>query len=138
MKWTGFAAGLAAGLAVVAVAAAVGTVQPAHAAPQSVDNNGKFVVAVGGSQQGISDLLWVLHEHPPHPGLKGREEDHKVLKGTRISLCLYKAAKNGDAMKLMSARDIAYDIEFMDFNQESPTVATVIQTLAKQIKDKDK
>lgn len=140
MKWTGFAAGLAAGLAVVAVAAAGGSAAPAaHAAPQSVDNNGKYVVAVGGTQSGINDLLWVLHEHPPHKGLKKREEDSKVLKDTRISLCLYKATRNGDSMKLVSARDIAYDIEFMDLNQEAPKVGEVIQTLAKQIpKENDK
>lgn len=134
-KWAYFAMGIMSGLILVLGYALLMSAHDNRAwAAQSVDSNSKFVLAVGGSQQGINDIVWVLHEHPPHPGLKTREEDNKVLKNSRISLCLYKAARNGEAMKLMAARDIAYDVEFMDFNQEKPTVREIIETLSKQIK----
>ncbi len=134
-KWSFFAMGVMSGLILVLGYALlmVSHQNPAHAM-QSVDSGGKFTLATGSTTQGVIDLLWVLHEHPPHPGLKSREEDSKVLKPTRISLCLYKSTKNGDSMKLMAARDIAYDIEFMDYNQEKPSVRDIIETLSKQIK----
>jgi len=93
---------------------------------QGVDNQGKFTLAVGSSEPNRYDMLWVLHEHPPHPKLRARgEEDAGLLKGTQISLGLYKIEKQGEKMKLVAMRDIAYDIEYQDLNQEPPTAKQV-------------
>jgi hypothetical protein len=101
----------------------------AHAM-QGVDNQGKFTLAVGSSEPNRYDMLWVLHEHPPHPKLKARgEEDAGFMKGTQISLGLYKIEKQGEKMKLVAMRDIAYDIEYQDLNQEPPTVKQVYKHL---------
>ena len=110
---------------------------PAAHAMQGVDNQGKFTLAVGGSEPNRYDMLWVLHEHPPHPKLKARgEEDAGLMKGTQISLGLYKIEKQGEKMKLVAMRDIAYDIEYQDLGQADPTVKEVYQHLVKRAKDK--
>jgi len=92
----------------------------APAAPQGVDNQGRFALAVGGSEANRNDLLWVLHEHPPHPMLKPARGGDEFTKANQITLCLFKAERQGEKMKLVAARDIAYDIEFQNLNQESP------------------
>jgi len=105
-----------------------GREQAANAAVQSVDNQGKFTLAVGGSEANRYDMLWVLHEHPPHPKLKPeRGEDPGFMKQNQITLCLYRVEKQGEKMKLVAARDIAYDIEFQDLNQEAPEAKVVYQ-----------
>ena len=97
----------------------------AHAM-QGVDNQGKFTLAVGSSEPNRYDMLWVLHEHPPHSKLRARgEDDAGLMKGTQISLGLYKIEKQGEKMKLVAMRDIAYDIEYQDLNQETPTAKQV-------------
>jgi hypothetical protein len=99
----------------------------AHAAPQGVDNQGKFALAVGGSEANRNDLLWVLHEHPPHSDLRPARGGVVFSKPAQITLCLYKAEKQGEKMKLMAARDIAFDIEFQNLNQESPDMKSVYE-----------
>ncbi len=139
MKGTGMALGMVLGAALMGAGILLGGRSgEAHASPQSVDNNGKYAVAVGGTAAGVNDLVWVLNEHPVHPGLKGREEDSKVAKPNRVALCLYKATKNGDAMKLVSVRDIAYDVEIQNLNQETPEVRQIMEKLKGEIARKEK
>ncbi len=109
----------------------------AHAAPQSVDNQGKYTLAVGGSEPNRYDMLWVLHEHPPYAKLKPERGEDSFMKPTQITLCLYKIEKQGEKMKLIAARDIAYDIEYQNLNQEHPDVKYVCQNL-KDLADKQK
>ena len=112
--WKGLAAGLA--LMFVGMHLLQGC-SNAHAM-QGVDNQGKFTVAVGSSEPNRYDMLWVLHEHPPHPKLrKDRGDDAAFAKANQITLALYKVENQGEKMKLVAARDIAYDIEFQDLNQ---------------------
>jgi hypothetical protein len=139
-KWTFFTMGLMAGLILLLGGALLmqGRESTAHAAPmQGVDNQGKFVMAVGGSEPNRYDMLWVLNEHPPHPKLKPeRGDDAGFMKQNQITLCLYKIERQGEKMKLVAARDIAYDIEFQDLGQESPTAKEVYQTLSKRANSK--
>jgi hypothetical protein len=136
-KWTYFSMGIMAGLILLLGGALLmqGREPAAHAAPQSVDNQGKFTLAVGSSEPNRYDMLWVLNEHQPHPKLRVRgEDDAGILKGTQITLCLYKVERQGERMKLVAARDIAYDIELQDYNQEAPTAKDVLETLRKRMK----
>jgi hypothetical protein len=133
-KWTYFSMGIMAGLILLLGGALLmqGREPSAYAAPmQGVDNQGKFTVAVGSSEPNRYDMLWVLHEHPPHPKLKVRGEDGDagIMKGQLMSLCLYKIERQGEKMKLVAARDIAYDIELQDYNQETPTAKEVLKVL---------
>jgi len=107
----------------------------AYAAPQGVDNQGQFIVATGSSEPNRYDMLWILHKHAPHPKLKLRgDEEGGILKGEQITLCLYKVERQGEKMKLVAARDIAYDIELQDYNQENPTAKEVLETLKKRMR----
>lgn len=136
-KWTYFSMGIMAGLILLLGGALLmqGREPAAHAAPQSVDNQGAFTLAVGSSEPNRYDMLWVLHKHQPHPKLRIRgEDDAGILKGEQITLCLYKVERQGERMKLVAARDIAYDIELQDFNQETPTAKEVLENLKKRMK----
>ncbi len=137
-KWTYFSMGIMAGLILLLGGALLmqGREPAAHAVPmQSVDNQGQFLFAVGSSEPNRYDMLWVLHRHAPHPKLRIRgEEDAGILKGEQITLCLYKVERQGEKMKLAAARDIAYDIELQDYNQENPTAKEVLETLKKRMK----
>jgi len=108
----------------------------ALAAPQDVDNQGQFIVATGSSEPNRYDMLWILHKHPPHPKLKvrGSDEEGGILKPEQMTLCLYKIERQGEKMKLVAARDIAYDIELQDYNQEIPTVKEVLETLKRRMR----
>lgn len=136
-KWTYFSMGIMAGLILLLGGALLmqGRESSAHAMPmQTVDNQGKFILAVGSSEVGKNDMLWVLHEHPPHDKLKQRDQgDDSIMKNLRMSLCLYKIEEQGKKMKLVAARDIAYDIEIVNFGQETPTVREVMEMLKKSI-----
>jgi hypothetical protein len=136
-KWTFFSMGVMAGLILLLGGAllAQGREPTAYAAMQGVDNQGKFIMGIGGSEPSKNDMLWVLHEHKPMAtGVRtGDEGDAKVMKNTRMALCLYKITKNGDSMKLIAVRDIAYDIELLEFNQETPKVKEIIDVIRRQM-----
>ena len=73
-KGMGFAVGVGTGLILMVLSQ--GRETPAHAAaPQSVDNQGKYTLAVGSSETNRHDMLWVLHEHQPHPNLRPERGD---------------------------------------------------------------
>jgi len=135
-KWTYFTMGIMAGLILLLGGALLmqGR-EPAAHAMQGVDNQRGFILATGSSEPNRYDMLWVLHKHAPHPKLKVRgEEGEGILKGELMSLCLYKIERQGEKMKFVAARDIAYDIELRDFNQETPTTKEVLNSLSKQMK----
>jgi len=136
-KWTYFSMGVMAELILLLGGALLmqGREQMAYAAPQGVDNQGQFIVATGSSEPNRYDMLWILHKHAPHPKLKLRgDEEGGIMKGEQITLCLYKIERQGEKMKLVAARDIAYDIELQDYNQESPTAKEVLETLKKRMR----
>jgi hypothetical protein len=135
-KWTYFTMGIMAGLVLLLGGALlVQGREPAAYAMQSVDSQGGFTLATGSSEPNRYDMLWVLHKHPPHPKLRIRgDDDAGILKGEQMTLCLYKIERQGERMKLVAARDIAYDIELQDFNQEPPTAKEVLETLKKRMK----
>ena len=137
-KWTYFTMGIMAGLIFLLGGALLmqGREPAAYAAPlQGVDKGEKYILATGSSEPNRYDMLWVLHQHQPHPKLRPRGEDEAgILKGEQITLCLYKIERQGERMKLVAARDIAYDIELQDFNQEPPTAREVLENLKKRMK----
>ena len=133
-KWTYFSMGVMAALILLLGGALLmqGREPMAYAAPQGVDNQGQFIVATGSSEPNRYDMLWILHKHAPHPKLKLRgDEEGGILKGEQITLCLYKVERQGEKMKLMAARDIAFDIEFQNLNQENPDAESVYENFKK-------
>ena len=135
-KWTYFTMGIMAGLILLLGGALLSQGRESTAyAMQGVDNQGRFSLATGSSEPNRYDMLWVMHEHDPHPKLRLRgDDDAGILKPKQITLCLYKIERQGERMKLVAARDIAYDIELQNYNQETPTVKEVLDTLKKGMK----
>lgn len=135
-KGMGFSLGVGAGFVLIVLMQ--GRETPAHAAtPQSVDNQGKFALAIGGSEPNRHDMLWVLHEHAPYSKLKPERGADAFMKPTQITLCLYKIEKQGDQMRLVAARDIAYDIELQNLGQGDPDVKKVYKELKEQADKKN-
>ncbi len=135
-KWGFFTMGMMSGIIVLLVFALLSQHGENLAyAKQATDNDGKgLIMATGGSQQGIQDIVWVLHEHPPLPALKveGTEESKDLRKEKRLSLLLYRCENQAKSMKLISARDLSYDEEMMDYNCEKPKVGEIYADLKKQ------
>ncbi|MBI4566021.1 MAG: hypothetical protein HY716_15145 [Planctomycetes bacterium] len=141
-KWSYFTMGLLAGLVLVLGAAllAQGKSGEALASPplfQGVDNQGEFVLAVGGAEQQVNDLLWVLHKHKKLPALEPREMDvrDKAINKDMISLCLYKADENGRKIKLVAVRNIAYEVEMDELKGSTvPPVSDIRDLLKKNVR----
>lgn len=141
-RWAYFAMGLMAGVIVVLALALLqqqGAARAYAAASQATSSDGRgLLMATGMSQQNLSDIVWVLHEHPPLAALARSGEDSetmaKLRKPNRLSLMLYKVERNGTAMKFIAGRDLSYDEELIEWKNESPTVKEVVEALRKQIK----
>lgn len=129
-KSPGFSVGLFAGVLLMFG----GSMVPARAVEpaQAVDYQGKYALAAGGSEPNRNDLIWVLHEHP-QPKRGGAFQ-----KPNQITLCLYKAEKQGEKMKLVAARDIAYDIELQNLNQEQPDAKQTFAIYQKMMEEAGK
>ncbi|MBI2932898.1 MAG: hypothetical protein HYY16_14730 [Planctomycetes bacterium] len=96
-----------------------------------------LLMATGGSQANINDIVWVLHEHDPIEALRleGTDEGtsvQKLRKQSRLSLLMYRCENQAKSMKLIAARDIGYDEEMIDYMTEKPRVSEVISELRKQ------
>jgi hypothetical protein len=78
-------------------------------------------------------MVWVLHQHPPLAALKieGADETKDLRKETRLALLLYKCDSSGKSMQLVSARDLSYDEELVDYNSGKPKVADIYGDLKK-------
>jgi hypothetical protein len=73
---------------------------------------------VGGSQQGINDLYWVLSRVAV-----GGEE--------RIVLALYQASPAGRGFKLTGVRFLSADLQVIELGQDKPRVREILDELKK-------
>jgi hypothetical protein len=134
-KWAFFTMGLMSGIIVLLATALL--MQPAAARQDGVSSNdGKGLLMVpGGSADNRNDIVWVLHEHDPLPALaklvSDTEEAKDLRKPKRLSLMMYQCVSGAKSMKLVSARDISYDEELVDYNTERPRVADIYADLKK-------
>lgn len=147
-KWAYFAMGLMSGI-IVLLAFAVLDRHNANLAyarsysPQDDDGPGALRIISGGSQQNLQDIVWIVHKHRTLPNLAralkasetgGPDDKSLVDHDNRLSLLLYKVERNGQAMKLVAARDITYDEQMIDYNTEKPKVREILDELKKQVK----
>lgn len=143
-KWTFFAIGAMAGIiAILSFALALQTMTPKAHAQGGADNNpaAGIIVATGGSQQNINDVCWVLIKHPNDGaaagGGDGTTSASKVMdKKEYLSLACYKVEDNGKKMKLVGIRNITWDIDLIELNNEKPTVMEIIKALKDEEKKK--
>jgi hypothetical protein len=136
-KWAFFMMGLMSGIIVLLVMALFSQHEASLAhARQDGTNDGKGLLMVsGGSADNRQDVVWVLHEHDPLPALaklvSDSEEAKDLRKPKRLSLMMYQCVNGDKSMKLISARDLSYDEELVDFNTEKPRVAEIYADLKK-------
>jgi hypothetical protein len=97
--------GVILGLAVACVQA----IPPAEAQTVQEAGGGPAVVmGIGGSAANQNDNCWVLFKE------KAKNREGKDV--DRVTLCLYRLLKNGQAFDLMDVREITYDAKLSQLN----------------------
>jgi hypothetical protein len=136
-KWSYFSLGIMAGI--VAVLMTVVVMQNREpkayaepAAPQAVDNTGQgLMLATGGATSQQADILWVIHKHKALPRTGGDAKDVVTAKEERITLCCYQVMTGGRKIKLVGVRDISFDMDLMELENDKPTVKEIVEALRK-------
>jgi len=106
-------------------------------APQAVDNQGQgLMLATGGATANQVDVLWVINKHKA-PVHSGDPKDIVNQKDDRITLCCYQVQTGGRKIKLVGVRDISFDLDLMELENDKPSVKDIVEALRKaQPKDK--
>ena len=137
-RWTYFAMGIMAGVIVMLLSALfVQSQQEAYAAPpapplQSVDNAGKgLIVGVGGSQTQTNDILWVIYKRKAQ-ARAGATANSVTARDEHITLTCYQVGNGARFIKLVAARDITFDQDIVELNNDRPRVKDIVDQLKKQ------
>jgi hypothetical protein len=145
-KWVFFTIGVMAGVIGLLGFALLTQAQQATASPTvaTQDSNAQagIVVATGGSQQNLTDIVWVLYKRPA-PKKAGDDTgttDGVLNKEEVVTLACYQVANNARNIKFVDVRNISWDMDLIALQgDQKPTVADVIKALrdeAKKKKDK--
>lgn len=142
-KWTYFSMGIMAGiiavlLTVVATdnrlpqAEASGlpaTLPPA--ALQGADNTGHgLMLATGGATSQQQDILWVIFKRPA-PRKAGAASTDVTSKDERITLGCYQVSTGARNIKLVAVRDMSFDMDVVEYQNDKPHVKDIIDELKK-------
>ena len=136
-KWSYFSIGIMAG--VIAVLLTVVVMQnrepqayAAPAAPQATDNTGQgLMLATGGATSQQADILWVIHKHKAAARAGGDSKDVVAQKEERITLCCYQVMTGGRKIKLVGVRDISFDMDLLELENDKPSVKDVVEVIRK-------
>jgi hypothetical protein len=132
-KWMYFTTGIMAGIIAVllTVVIAQNREPQAWAAPQSVDNTGAgLMMGTGGCQSQIQDICWVIYKRPATS--KGDKEG-VLSKSERITLCCYQVENGARKMKLVGVRDITFDVDVYELENDKPTVKDIVDAIKKSM-----
>jgi hypothetical protein len=135
-RWSQFSLGLLAGIVVVLLTVVIlqNREPQAHAVTQGVDNTGTgILMGIGGSTNNINDLLWVLVKHPAPKRAAGADAGIVSSKDERMTLCCYQVSNGARSMRLVATRDISFDVDVPEMNNERPSVKTIIEELKKTL-----
>lgn len=103
----------------------------APASPQAADNTGQgLMLATGGATSNQVDCLWVINKHKA-PAHSGDAKDIVNQKEERITLCCYQVLTGGRKIKLVGVRDISFDLDLMELENEKPSVKDIVEALRK-------
>ena len=146
-KWTFFTIGIMAGIiAVLSFSLLLKASEPiALATPikgsGSSDPNAGLIMATGGSQQNLDDICWVLYKRKNTNSTAGTDgggtvQDEVTSKEELLTLGCYQVTKNGKYMKLVGLRNISYDMDLLEIQNERPSVSEIVKELRRQKKKK--
>jgi hypothetical protein len=147
-KWTFFTIGVMAGMIALLSFALLlqASESTAYAAPPArngtSDPSAGIVVATGGSQSQIQDICWVLYKRKNSAQASGGEgetvQDSVTAKEELLTLGCYQVVRNGKSMKLVGLRNVSYDMDLLEYQNERPSVADIVKALRTQQKKKKK
>ena len=102
------------------------------AAPQSVDNTGQgLMLGTGSATSGMNDILWVVYKRPVARKASGDAKDVVAQKDERITVAAYKMDVNGRQMKLAAVRDVSFDLDVTEYQNDRPHVKDIVEELRK-------
>lgn len=135
-KWGFFSMGIMAGIiAVLLTVLVMQNREPlAHAsAPQSVEGtpDGGLIIGTGASQQNQNDILWVVYKRPATKKAGADARDIVAQKSERITVAAYKIDVNGRQMKLAAVRDVSFDMDLLQYQNDRPTVKDIVEEIRK-------
>ena len=143
-KWGFFSMGIMAGIiAVLFTALVMQNREPlAHAAsvPQTVDGSadGGLIIGTGASQQNQNDILWVVYKRAASKKAGADARDIVAQKNERITVAAYKIDVNGRQMKLAAVRDISFDLDLLQYQNDRPAVKDIVEEIRKNQPKEDK
>jgi hypothetical protein len=132
-RWSQFSLGLLAGIVVVLLTVVIlqNREPQAHAVTQSVDNSGSILMGIGASTQNQNDIVWLLVKHPAPKRPPGADTGVVASKDERMTLCCYQVTNQARSMRLVATRDISFDIDILEMNNDKPSVRNIIEELKK-------
>jgi hypothetical protein len=144
-RWSYFSMGIMAGIILVLLTVVVmqnhdPAAYGAPAAAQAVDNTGQgLMLATGGATANQADILWVINKHKPsaRAGTGGDSKDLVASKDERITVCCYQVI-GGRKIKLVGVRDISFDMDLMELENDKPSVKEIVEALKKAMPKPEK
>ena len=139
-KWSYFSMGIMAGIIAVLLTVVIGQnrepqafAATAPASPaQAADNTGQgLMLATGGATANQPDILWVINKHKAVARAGGDAKDVVSAKDERITLCCYQVLTGGRKIRLVGVRDISFDMDLMELENDKPTVKEIVEALRK-------
>jgi len=134
-KWGFFTMGIMSGIiAVLLTTVVMQNREPLAyaAAPQSVDNTGQgLMLGTGSATSGMNDILWVVYKRPAARKAAGDAKDIVAQKDEKITVAAYKMDVNGRQMKLAAVRDISFDLDVTEYQNDRPHVKDIVEELRK-------
>ena len=135
-KWMYFSTGIMAGIIAVLLTVVIAQNREpqawaAPATPQGVDNTGAgLMMGTGGAQSQIQDILWVIYKR--QAPVKGDKEG-ALSKSERITLCCYQVENGARKMKLVGVRDISFDMDVVELENDKPSVKDIVEAIKKSL-----
>ena len=133
-KWVYFTTGIMAGIIAVllTVVIAQNREPQAWAAPAMMQASGEsgLHVYTGGSQSQIQDICWIVYKR--NQPTKGDKEG-ALAKTERITLCCYQVENGARKMKLVGVRDISFDMDVVELENDKPSVKDIVEAIKKSM-----
>lgn len=144
-KWSYFSMGIMSGLILLLLTVVVmqNHENKAYAFPpaavQATDNTGQgLMLATGGATSQQADILWVIHKHKATARAGADTKDIVNAKDERITLSCYQVLVGGRKIKLVGVRDISFDMDLIEWENDKPSVKDVVETLRKAMPKPEK
>ena len=134
-KWSYFSMGIMAGIIAVLMTVVVMQNHEPKAygsAPQASDNTGTgLMLATGGATANQPDILWVINKHKTTARAGADPKDVVGAKDERITLCCYQVLTGGRKIKLVGVRDISFDMDLIELENDKPSVKDIVEVIRK-------